>query len=446
MFFSRSNFEFFKHVTVEPALFLIFLAYNLTDFLNTNLYLQKSCRNNTIQEPLLSSPCDDEKRGVLFISSVYSNFQYVSTLLTMLFTLFATAYSDLAGKKRRIFIILPIFAMLLQSISACLQAYFWYWPPFLGVILDLIFLNSGGGFMCAISFTKIYVCDIAERENRVFRITVLTAIRLICSPISRGMAGYLMHSIGFFYSYCICTALLFMAFLCAWLFVEDLSEPGNRKITIKEVFHFNQIIQSFKIILWTKKPNKHRATIFLLLFIGQLVYFSYVGETSISYLYFRYRFHWDEKQYSLYTCYKMTVGIIGGLLCSLIMSKIFKIHDGIIGTFAGFWDTLAVIAYFLANQNWQLYIIPLIDIFHGVALSTFFSFASKFFDSHEFGRLQSVNMTFGLLIPFGIPLYNLVFKNTIDTFPNAFFLLSIIINFLVCIIYSITYLLSKDVK
>lgn len=120
----------------------------------------------------------------------------------------------------------------------------------------------------------------------------------------------------------------------------------------------------------------------------------------------------------------------GGLLCSLIMSKIFKIHDGIIGTFAGFWDTLAVIAYFLANQNWQLYIskihifgvfrfssnsynceinrhrfslflfmyllkymisfpVPLIDIFHGVALSTFFSFASKFFDSHEFGKITN---------------------------------------------------------
>lgn len=115
---------------------------------------------------------------------------------------------------------------------------------------------------------------------------------------------------------------------------------------------------------------------------------------------------------------------VGGLLCSLIMSKIFKIHDGIIGTFAGFWDTLAVIAYFLANQNWQLYIskihifgvfrfsinrhrfslffiyvfikihlyyfpVPLIDIFHGVALSTFFSFASKFFDSHEFGKITN---------------------------------------------------------
>ncbi len=37
------------------------------------------------------------------------------------------------------------------------------------------------------------------------------------------------------------------------------------------------------------------------------------------------------------------------------MSKMLKIHDGLIGVFAGFWDTIAVIAYLCANQSWMLY-------------------------------------------------------------------------------------------
>ena len=45
----------------------------------------------------------------------------------------------------------------------------------------------------------------------------------------------------------------------------------------------------------------------------------------------------------------------GGMLCTLIMSKILKIHDSIIGTFAGFMDTLAAIGFFFAVTDWQIY-------------------------------------------------------------------------------------------
>lgn len=45
---------------------------------------------------------------------------------------------------------------------------------------------------------------------------------------------------------------------------------------------------------------------------------------------------------------------VGGMLCTLIMSKVMKLHDGIIGTFAGLMDTLAAVGFFFAVENWQL--------------------------------------------------------------------------------------------
>lgn len=268
-----------KLISVEPVLFFIILSHNVTEFLNTNLYLQKACRINATIEPSLDTPCDNEKRGVLFVSSVYSTFQFASLTLTMLFTLFATMYSDIAGRKRKRFLMLPIFGMLLQNVSACLQAYFWQWPPLIGVILDVILLNMAGGFMCAISFAKIYICDISDRENRVFRMTILTAVRTISYPLSKGMAGYLMHVLGFFYSYIVCAILLLVALILALLLVKDLSQPAD--YGIGDIFSLKQIIESFKIILWTAKSVRHRIAVFLLLFIGAMVYLSFSGSLII---------------------------------------------------------------------------------------------------------------------------------------------------------------------
>lgn len=46
----------------------------------------------------------------------------------------------------------------------------------------------------------------------------------------------------------------------------------------------------------------------------------------------------------------------GLLISSLIFNKLLKLHDCVIGAFASFWDTMAVLGYFLATKNWQLYL------------------------------------------------------------------------------------------
>lgn len=49
------------------------------------------------------------------------------------------------------------------------------------------------------------------------------------------------------------------------------------------------------------------------------------------------------------------------LITSVILSKLLKLHDAVIGIIAAFWDTLAVVAYLLATENWQLYLSKLSD-------------------------------------------------------------------------------------
>ena len=43
-------------------------------------------------------------------------------------------------------------------------------------------------------------------------------------------------------------------------------------------------------------------------------------------------------------------------MCTFVMSKVLKLHDGLIGTFAAAMDTLAAVGFFFAVQEWQLYL------------------------------------------------------------------------------------------
>lgn len=46
----------------------------------------------------------------------------------------------------------------------------------------------------------------------------------------------------------------------------------------------------------------------------------------------------------------------GTLFSSVILSKLLKVHDALIGIIAAFWDAVVALIYIFALQNWQLYL------------------------------------------------------------------------------------------
>lgn len=40
----------------------------------------------------------------------------------------------------------------------------------------------------------------------------------------------------------------------------------------------------------------------------------------------------------------------------MILSKLFKVHDALIGIVAALWDAGIAISYIFAFENWQLYL------------------------------------------------------------------------------------------
>lgn len=199
--------KFIENITVEPALFFYFLAHVLVDIIDTNLYLQKSCRFNATEEPNLDTPCDDEKQGVLFVSSLNANYRYIEMSSMLILVTLLMCWSDDAGKKRKVLIILPIIGIIAQSINGILQSYFWYWAPLPAALTDMVLQVISGGFLMMMFSTQLYVCDISSVQDRTMRVGILLALKTICMPIGNGMSGFLIRSIGFLNSFSLCLIL-----------------------------------------------------------------------------------------------------------------------------------------------------------------------------------------------------------------------------------------------
>lgn len=46
----------------------------------------------------------------------------------------------------------------------------------------------------------------------------------------------------------------------------------------------------------------------------------------------------------------------GTILSSVILSKLLKVHDALIGIISAFWDSMVALCYTFVVQNWQLYL------------------------------------------------------------------------------------------
>ncbi|XP_065210820.1 probable peptidoglycan muropeptide transporter SLC46 isoform X2 [Planococcus citri] len=347
--------QFVNNTAVEVAYCLYTLISVIVNTTYTNLFLQKTCRLNCTSEPDLSTPCDDEKSGIMFASEFNSFYRLGMFCLCTIFSMLALSWSDLAGRRRRPLILLPILGLIFQSALGCFHTYFWSWRPITGALLNIAFEVITGGIPLMTLASHTYICDVTNLKNRTMKLGFLAISRTLGDFIGFGSSGFILRSLGFFYTFLLYVLLSSVTLAFAAIFIADTSVPVRKKPHLCQVLSVMQVVDSIKTV-FKKSLGRNRIVVSMLLVISSLVFFTTQGENSVQYLFLRYKFHWDERDYSSYVIYRYVGVIIGNIFCSVILSKILEVHDGLIGMFAGSWDLLAALGYLLASQNWHLYI------------------------------------------------------------------------------------------
>lgn len=145
---------------------------------------------------------------------------------------------------------------------------------------------------------------------------------------------------------------------------------------------------------------------------------------AVSYLFTRFKFNWSEIEFSLFSTYAMLTSLVGTVWSVGVFSHMLKIDDALIGVMSSMSKILSSFVYAFAENMWQLYLGPIVEILNGTSFIAMRSMASKLVASDELGKVNSLFGVAEALMPLVYaPMYTTVYAATMNTLPGAFFLL-----------------------
>ncbi|KAG6463042.1 hypothetical protein O3G_MSEX013622 [Manduca sexta] len=139
----------------------------------------------------------------------------------------------------------------------------------------------------------------------------------------------------------------------------------------------------------------------------------------------RYRFNWNDVQFSFYQTYHFLVSLIGSMISLLLFSKYLKWDDTILGIIATTSKILSSFVYCFAPTSAIFYTASLVDILSGamLALLSVRSIFTKLMSPYELGKATSLLVLIENLTPLMyVPIYTKIYTATMDTLPGAIYL------------------------
>jgi len=288
----------FRNVTVEPVIFLYFLAIYLlfsvfqpTVFnrvcttylrdLNSSTLPVEVCYGNQIYTINTNQSADARDHINKATNSWIKITTIANTLPSILMDCFMGGWSDIFGRKMPMY--LPSFGGVLGNIVYILFVSFesmdvsW-------LCLASFLTGIFGGVTSVIANCLSYVACFTEGEQRTLRVSVVEAMWFLSATCGPFLSKALKDSLGTVYVFAICV-LCHAAVIVYSFFLKEPDVSRERKnVTLRNLFSIHHLIDSFKTVLKIRE-NKGRTVLILLLlslFINSNVG---AGESDILYIF-----------------------------------------------------------------------------------------------------------------------------------------------------------------
>lgn len=316
---------------MEPILFCYSWPSVMASIAMQNLNLEKACRVNLKYDEAI---CDamsirnqsgyderDEQETQKIVASINGYKSIMQSVLPILILLFLGSWSD-RHARRKPCMILPVVGEIGTTVGSLISLYFFYELPVeFNCFAEAIPQGLGGGWytMCVGVFT--YVSQISSEENRTLRIGAVSVLATISLGLGSTMSGILFNKLGFYGVFLLSIAMYVIALIYIHFRIEDLEEVKDlstpKRGFLRDFFDVSHIKETIRVAFKKGPRNRKKriCAIMLLLmvtiapFIGKwipmkinsLYYIAFLGENNVLYLYLRYRFGWNELDYSLYS-------------------------------------------------------------------------------------------------------------------------------------------------
>lgn len=358
-----------RSVSVEPMLFLYYVAASITSFTSSNLLLQKIC---SPEHPREDDTCGEEEAAQKVLISINTWREALEHGIPVFLILFAGAWSDTHGKRRKPLMILPVMGEIITLFLLTSSVFFWRWSPQFTALLQAVFRGITGGRACFSFGAVTYISDNTFPAQRTFRLAIITALIFIASPIGNAVSGFMRVTLGFYIVFNLCLFLNLLALLSGLILLKRYCD----EVPVEKPCGYPEVLKAWRTVCKERTGYK-RATLFLMMVVSPIFGGCLIGEYSVLYLYVRYKFHWGEADYGFYSAFRMSATFCGTLLSVWLLSRVLHCSDVMIGLLASSLQVVAAVGNALAKHPWQMFVYPCIDIMHGAIYTVGHSIVSK---------------------------------------------------------------------
>ncbi|XP_047106024.1 solute carrier family 46 member 3-like [Schistocerca piceifrons] len=400
-----------RYVTVEPLMFLFYVATTISTVVTQNLMIYKACWPDAQPEEM-GQQCPDEQAAQAHVSGIATWKPFLQFLLPAVAVAFAGPWSDRRGRRRPLLLI-PMVGQVLADVTLGASVLLWrQWTPTLVAIAETLpTAVAGGRGVLAVGVTS-YLADVTSTEERTARMGVLMACVFVGTPVGSSLAGVSNRALGFLGSFALCAAVNLLALVYA---AVRLREPRALQPAATDGLR--------GVLRLLARPRLLVLVASTFFIMGPMT-----GEYSVLYLFARYKFGWSEVDYSLYAAFKMILICGGSVLTVLLLCRVLKLEDSLIGLVSCLTQFVASLLYLVVSRSWEMYLVPIAELLHGASMAVQKSIGSKIVAPTDMGKLSALYSLSEAVVPLAIiPLYNLVYQHTFSSFPSAFFLTSAVL-------------------
>ncbi|CAG9579704.1 unnamed protein product [Danaus chrysippus] len=433
-------------IILEPALVGSMMAINLGQTSLQNFYLRTAC---TVDLGYSFNICDKgvgeefraaEAASQVVVSSINVSRSFVGSLIATMVLLFVGPWSDCSGRRKPL-LILPLLGMCVMTTGVLLMLTFPGADTKQVLYMVQIPISMGGNFGLLLAASFSYIGDLCHATGRDVTRTMGThraavqfahVLGAVCGPL-------LYRHLGFYGVFPLVLFLQVASLIYVVVTVKDVNVNLDNKVSV-----FNWRLPLNAIQCLTRKRDGYKRLVILLMLIvalGDRMLLS--AEVLLSYMYYRYKFQWDDVMFGSFLAYRNTISFMGTLLILTVLKRRFKLSDETVGAISCVSYMLASSSLIASKTTLLVFMIPIIGIISQGSQVVQRPLLNKQILPTEQGKIYSV---LGALESatqmLSSPLYSLLYTKTVSTIPDAWLIPGIIL----AIIQLLSYLYTRRLQ
>uniref|UniRef100_A0A0A1WMV0 Solute carrier family 46 member 3 n=1 Tax=Zeugodacus cucurbitae TaxID=28588 RepID=A0A0A1WMV0_ZEUCU len=451
------NWRRLRFYLVEPMVFILLFAYNLSETIVKNQIIYQTCTSifnfNETDCGLLGTKNASEHIKRIettiqpYAARIFMTSSLIESFVPAFCGVFIGAWSDRFGRKPLLitaysgYALYYAIAAIIAQLSTTILVSPWYY------LLAVLPLSLIGGSVTYSVATFCYISDVSSEQERPYRMTTYEVAVFFGLMAGSFASGYLYEATNTTFvllTSCCCIFVATCIILCfvpeslnrrRFQFIYNVvgdTEEADQQLNaaaeetgeIRKLFDLAAVREMWDTCFKPRGYND-RAIIWLAMIASLISVFVIDGSMTVFYLFIREIFNWSVKEFTTFETMNMFVTTIGNITGVILLKRLLKLSVVHIGILAFFSEAAASFTKAFAVTNWLMYLSVGVGALRAMAHPMCRTVASNVLPANELGKFFSFYGVLQAFLPFiAAPIYTGIYSLTLTTFPGFYNLLN----------------------